>query len=85
MPNLKPVKAGDPSSSPPRPLGKHGQDLWDRILSEFAIDDTAGREMLFHACAALDVAELCAAQIGDQEQSRRDPRASCTTSRARPS
>jgi hypothetical protein len=63
MPKLQLIKSGDPGLSPPRPLGTHGQALWTRVLSEFAIDDVAGREMLCHACAALDTAEMCSAQV----------------------
>ena len=37
--------------------------LWRSITSEYSFDDTPGREMLYHACAALDRAEDCAAQI----------------------
>ena len=63
MTKLKVVTGSDPGLSPPRPLGTHGQALWTRVLSEFAVDDVAGREMLAHACASLDTAELCADQV----------------------
>ena len=45
--------------SPPRPLGKHGRSMWDRIQAEYDIADSAGSEMLAQACAALDRAEEC--------------------------
>ena len=48
---------------PPRPLGRYGAELWRSIASEYSFDDTPGREILYHACAALDRAEDCAAQI----------------------
>ena len=51
------------SDTPPRPLGRHGAGLWRAITSEYSFDDTPGREMLYHACAALDRAEDCAAQV----------------------
>ena len=51
------------SDTPPRPLGGYGAELWRAITSEYSFDDTPGREMLYHACAALDRAEDCAAQI----------------------
>jgi hypothetical protein len=65
-PNLKLVttdSASEISDNPPRPLGNHGLALWKAIVAEYAIDDVAGREMLALACAALDTAELCSAQI----------------------
>jgi hypothetical protein len=49
----------------PRPLGEHGQGLWDRIQREFFIQDAAGQEILYQACATLDLAELLAAQIAN--------------------
>ena len=48
---------------PPRPLGDAGQDLWDRVQSEYAVVDAGGIELLCLACAALDRAEGCAARI----------------------
>jgi hypothetical protein len=58
--NLRLVSKDDLALEPPRPLGPHGRGLWDSILSENTFDDSAGREMLYHACAALDRAEHCA-------------------------
>src|SRR5215471_6313259 len=46
--------------APPRPLGEHGQGLWDRVQREFFIQDAAGQEILCQACAALDLAETLA-------------------------
>jgi P27 family predicted phage terminase small subunit len=48
---------------PPRPLGKHGQALWDRILAEYDISDSAGRELLLQAAEALDMVQSLRAQI----------------------
>ena len=59
--NSEPLPANP--DAPPRPLGRHGALLWRFITSEYSFDDTPGREMLYHACAALDRAEDCAAQI----------------------
>ena len=59
--NSEPLPAN--LNAPPRPLGRHGALLWRSITSEYSFDDTPGREMLYHACAALDRAEDCAAQI----------------------
>jgi terminase small subunit-like protein len=55
--------ASSTSTSPPRPLGEHGRELWNSIVREYAVDDTAGRELLAHACSALDRAEECAAEV----------------------
>jgi hypothetical protein len=43
--------------TPPRPLGVHGQHLWQAIEVEFDIQDTASLELLCLACQALDRAE----------------------------
>ena len=43
--------------APPRPLGTHGQALWNEIQREYAIADTDGIEVLAQICAALDRAE----------------------------
>ena len=56
-PNLKVVKPAATNNQPARTLGKHGQNLWSRVTSEYAIEDAAGRELLTLACQALDRAE----------------------------
>jgi hypothetical protein len=43
--------------TPPRPLGVHGQRLWDSLQLEFDIQDTASLELLCLVCQALDRAE----------------------------
>jgi hypothetical protein len=48
---------------PPRSLGKHGRSLWDRIVSEYVVDDCAGIELLTQACQACDRAEALAAAV----------------------
>jgi hypothetical protein len=51
------------SLEPPRPLGVHGQRLWAEIQAEYAISDSGGVELLAQAAAALDTAEMLAAEI----------------------
>jgi hypothetical protein len=48
---------------PPRPLGEHGLALWQRVATEYDIDSSSALEQLVLACATLDRAEACAAQI----------------------
>ena len=48
---------------PPRPLGQHGTNLWNGILSEFDVRDRAGLELLAQAAACLDRAEGLAGEI----------------------
>jgi hypothetical protein len=69
---------GDRSrASPPRTLGKVGQDLWDRITGAYSIDDEGGRELLAQACAAAERAESLRRQIdeaGEVVHTRSGPR-----------
>src|SRR5262249_13370595 len=51
---------------PPRPLGEHGQGLWNRIMAEYGIRDSGGQEILCQACQALDVAEALAATVREE-------------------
>jgi hypothetical protein len=60
--NLKLVEPGD-GAEPPRPLGRYGRALWDRVQAEFAITDIGGIELLMQACAAVDRAEELSAAI----------------------
>ena len=46
-----------PGGSPPRPLGKHGANLWAAVTHDYRIVDAGGVEILAQACAALDRAE----------------------------
>jgi hypothetical protein len=48
---------------PLRTLGAPGRKLWDRVMSEYAIEDSAGAEMLLLGCEALDRAEALRAEI----------------------
>jgi hypothetical protein len=53
---------------PSRTLGEHGQKLWNRVVSEYVIDDVAGIELLTLAAQALDRAEALAEHVaGDGE------------------
>jgi hypothetical protein len=57
-PILKVVPAARKGANPPpRPLGHHGQSLFDRVLREYDVSDVAGRELLTLACQSLDRAE----------------------------
>src|SRR5262245_1177353 len=49
--------------SPPRPLLRHGQALWNRIKNDYVIDDACGVELLTLCGQALDRAEDCKALI----------------------
>ena len=48
---------------PPRPLGKHGQRLWEDVQRTYGIADRGGVELLAQACGALDVVEALAEAI----------------------
>jgi hypothetical protein len=48
---------------PPRNLGDPGLSLWNRITSEYQIEDCGGLEMLAQACQALDRAETLRSEI----------------------
>ena len=51
------------TSVPPRPLGRHGYDLWARVQRDFCITDSGGVELLTLICEAIDRAERCRAII----------------------
>jgi hypothetical protein len=53
------------ANGPPRPLGRHGTELWQRITTEFVIEDASGIELLTLACEALDRAQNCSEQIAE--------------------
>ena len=58
-PPLTIVNPPAPSPEPPRPLGKHGKSLWNRVHREYHVDDVQGIELLTLACEQTDrVAEL---------------------------
>ena len=48
---------------PPRSLGDQGLSLWNRITSEYRIEDCGGIELLAQACQALDRAETLRSEI----------------------
>jgi hypothetical protein len=62
-PPLTIAASADLAISPPRPLGEHGQALWNRIQWEYRIADSGGTEILAQACAAVDRAEMLAGII----------------------
>ena len=51
------------ASQPPRNLGDPGLSLWNRITSEYRIEDCGGLEILAQACQALDRAETLRCEI----------------------
>lgn len=53
-------------ADPPRNLDKAGRSLWDRIMSDYQIEDSGGLEMLGQACAALDRAEECRSLVASE-------------------
>jgi phage terminase small subunit len=64
-PRLTLVEPGLTEPKPSRPLGEHGQALWRRVTTEYAIDDAAGVEMLTQCCQAVDLAEALSARIAE--------------------
>jgi hypothetical protein len=62
-PDLTLVSSALNGPQPPRKLNKHGNSLWNAILRDFVIDDTAGLEILAQICAAADRAERLAATV----------------------
>jgi P27 family predicted phage terminase small subunit len=60
---LKVVPTRRKGNAPPRLLGKPGMNLWNRITSEYAVEDAAGKELLVLACQSLDRAEAIRATI----------------------
>jgi hypothetical protein len=71
----------DPTStgiSPPRKLGEHGLSLWNAIMTEYAITDRGGIELLAQVCAAEDRVEALASRIdadGEVVHTRNGPKA----------
>jgi hypothetical protein len=45
---------------PPRQLGQHGMQFWQRVMAEFAITDVGGQEILMQCCLGIDRAESLA-------------------------
>ena len=52
--------------SPPRSLGTHGQQLWDKVQQEYRISDIGGIETLMQICAAVDTLETLAAIVREE-------------------
>ncbi|MDE5440525.1 hypothetical protein GWG65_03480 [Bradyrhizobium sp. CSA207] len=63
-PALKIVSASTATTTQPsRNLGKHGLALWNKINSEYEIEDAGGVEVLVQICSTLDRAESLAAEV----------------------
>ena len=56
---LQVVGDAPPAAKPPRKLGRHGENLWRTIMTEYRIEDAGGIDMLLSACQQLDRAESC--------------------------
>jgi hypothetical protein len=52
-----PVRTAPRMVKPPRPLGKAGRELWDRLTRAYDFSSPGGSEILAQAAAALDLAE----------------------------
>jgi hypothetical protein len=48
---------------PPRPLGKIGLALWRSVVTRYEFADPGSVEVLYQACAAVQIAADCRAQI----------------------
>jgi Phage terminase, small subunit len=67
-PKLNLVTPSDPAAKgnvPPRKLGEHGMNLWNRVLGEYDITDVGGIELLTLTCEMLDRAETLRQQINN--------------------
>jgi hypothetical protein len=62
-PPLTLINPASTTISAPRPLSAHGTALWNRVQTEYRIEDAGGIELLTEACQALDRAEALAAAI----------------------
>lgn len=60
-------------AQPSRTLGEHGRRLWDRVVSEYVVDDVAGIELLTQLCQATDRAEALAAHVAQDGEVVRTP------------
>src|SRR4051794_38399071 len=61
--NLSLIKESTNPLAPVAKFGKAGNSLWCKIMSSYAIDDMAGREMLAQACFMADRVEALATRI----------------------
>jgi len=59
-PPLSIVSGAKVGVEPPRPLGRHGHALWQRVQAEYGITDVGGVELLAQVCQAEDRAEQLA-------------------------
>ena len=72
-PHLSVVGSALTGNEPPRPLGSHGQALWNSVTAEYDVTDVAGREFLCQAGQALDLAEALAERIREDGAVVRTP------------
>jgi hypothetical protein len=62
-PPLTVVSPSPALAAPPATLGESGRSLWNRVLTEYAISDCGGLEMLAQICHAADRVAALAAVI----------------------
>jgi hypothetical protein len=77
-PSLTLVSLEATAIPPPRKLGKFGLSLWNRVQSEYRVDDIGGVEILMQICAAGDRLEALGEEIrrdGTVIRTRSGPRA----------
>jgi P27 family predicted phage terminase small subunit len=60
QPPLSIITPATTGIQPPRQLGRHGKQFWERVQAEYAITDAGGIELLMQACGAIDRAESLA-------------------------
>ena len=57
------MKSPNSLPEPPWPLGQHGRKLWDKVQSEWIIEDAGGLATLEQICKAIDRAEALAERV----------------------
>jgi P27 family predicted phage terminase small subunit len=60
QPPLSVVTSATTGIQPPRQLGRHGKQFWERVQAEYAVRDAGGIELLMQCCSAIDRAEALA-------------------------
>jgi phage terminase small subunit len=71
QPPLTLIGPGSTVPPPPRALGPHGTQLWNRVQREYHILDCGGIELLCLICQSLDRAESLSAAIAEDGQTIR--------------
>ena len=72
-PGLSVVGRGPKVPEPPSPLDEAGTRLWNGIMGEYGIDDTAGLTVLLLACQTMDRAASLAATIEREGETLTSP------------